>query len=34
MRHKVKGRKLNRTESHREALLNSLALSLLKHKRI
>ncbi len=34
MRHKVKGRKLNRTESHRQALLNSLTLSLLKHKRI
>lgn len=34
MRHNVKGRKLKRTASHRAALLNSLATSLLKHKRI
>lgn len=34
MRHRVKGRKLNRTSSHRAALMNSLATSLLKHKRI
>ncbi len=34
MRHRVKGRKLNRTESHRNALLRNLAASLLKHKRI
>lgn len=34
MRHNVKGRKLGRTASHRAALLNSLATSLLKHKRI
>ncbi len=34
MRHSVKGRKLGRTASHRAALLNSLATSLLKHKRI
>ncbi len=34
MRHKVKGRKLGRTASHRGALLNALATSLLKHKRI
>lgn len=34
MRHNVKGRKLNRTASHRAALLSSLATSLLKHKRI
>jgi large subunit ribosomal protein L17 len=34
MRHRVKGRKLGRTASHRSALLNSLATSLLKHKRI
>jgi large subunit ribosomal protein L17 len=34
MRHKVKGRKLNRTASHRKALLNSLTTSLLKYKRI
>lgn len=34
MRHSVKGRKLGRTASHRAALLNSLATSLLKNKRI
>ena len=34
MRHRVKGRKFNRTASHRAALMNSLATSLLKHKRI
>lgn len=34
MRHRVKGRKLKRTTSHRTALLCSLATSLLKHKRI
>lgn len=34
MRHNVKGRKLNRTASHKGALLNSLTTSLLKHKRI
>ena len=34
MRHRVKGKKLGRTSSHRAALLNSLATSLLKHKRI
>ncbi len=34
MRHRVKGRKLKRTESHRLALLRSLSTSLLKHKRI
>lgn len=34
MRHSVKGRKLGRTASHRAALLNALATSLLKHKRI
>jgi len=34
MRHKVKGRKLKRTASHRSALLNSLTISLLKYKRI
>lgn len=34
MRHSVKGRKLGRTASHRAALLNSLATSLLKYKRI
>ncbi len=34
MRHRVRGRKFNRTSSHRAAMLNSLATSLLKHKRI
>ena len=34
MRHRVRGRKFNRTASHRAALLSSLATSLLKHKRI
>jgi large subunit ribosomal protein L17 len=34
MRHRVKGRKFNRTHSHRAALLRNLATSLLKHKRI
>lgn len=34
MRHRVKGRKLKRTASHRTATLRSLATSVLKHKRI
>lgn len=34
MRHGVKGRKLKRTASHRSALLNNLATSLIRHKRI
>jgi large subunit ribosomal protein L17 len=34
MRHRVKGRKFNRTSSHRKALMGSLATSVLKHKRI
>lgn len=34
MRHRIKGRKLGRTASHRAALLSSLATALLKHKRI
>lgn len=34
MRHRVKGRKLGRTASHRSALMKSLATALLKHKRI
>ncbi len=34
MRHGVHKKKLGRTSSHRAALLNSLATSLLKHKRI
>lgn len=34
MRHRVRGRKLNRTESHRKALLRALTTSLFRHKRI
>ena len=34
MRHRVKGRKLGRTASHRSATMAALATSLLKHKRI
>ena len=34
MRHQVKGRKLNRTSSHRIALKRNLAISLIEHKRI
>ena len=34
MRHLVKGRKLNRTESHRVALKRNLAMSLIEHKSI
>jgi len=34
MRHRTKGRKLKRTASHRAALMNALATSLLRHKRI
>ena len=34
MRHQVRGRKLNRTASHRKALKRNLAMSLIEHKRI
>ena len=34
MRHSVKGRKLNRTKSHRQATLRALTTALLKHKKI
>ena len=34
MRHLKKGRKLNRTSSHRMSLLSNLSISLIKHKRI
>lgn len=34
MKHAIKGRKLNRTSSHRKAMLQNLALSLIKHQRI
>ena len=32
MKHGIKGRKLNRTSSHRKALLNNLSISLLQHE--
>ena len=34
MRHLVKGRKLNRTASHRVSMKRNLAMSLIEHKRI
>lgn len=34
MRHRVKGRQLSRTASHRKALLANLATSLFRHERI
>ncbi len=34
MEHRKKGRKLNRTASHRKALLSNLCISLIKYKRI
>ena len=34
MRHAIKGRKLNRTSSHRKSLFINLSSSLLKHERI
>jgi large subunit ribosomal protein L17 len=34
MRHQVRGRKLNRTASHRKALMMNLACSLVIHKKI
>ena len=34
MRHQKKGRKLNRTSSHRKALMSNLASSLVLHKKI
>ena len=34
MRHKVGGRKLNRTSSHRKALLRNMAAALVKHEQI
>ncbi|MCF8259527.1 MAG: 50S ribosomal protein L17 [Melioribacteraceae bacterium] len=34
MRHRLKGRKLGRTKSHRDATLNALATALFKHKKI
>ena len=34
MRHLKKGRKLNRTASHRKSLMSNMSCSLIKHKRI
>lgn len=34
MRHKVRGRKLNRTASHRKALFSNLSAQLFEHKQI
>ena len=34
MRHRLRGRKLNRTASHRKSLMRNLAISLITHKRI
>ncbi len=34
MRHQKKGRKLNRTSAHRQAMLRNMATSLFKHERI
>lgn len=34
MRHGIKGRKLNRTKSHRRALFANLAASIIKHEQI
>ncbi len=34
MRHRISGRKLNRTSSHRKALFGNLAAALIKHEQI
>lgn len=34
MRHKLGGRKLNRTSSHRKALLRNMSVALIKHEQI
>ena len=34
MRHRISGRKLNRTSSHRKALFGNMAAALLKHEQI
>jgi large subunit ribosomal protein L17 len=34
MRHKLKGRKLNRTSSHRKAMFANMAVALIKHEQI
>lgn len=34
MRHRMSGRKLNRTSSHRKAMLQNMAVALIKHEQI
>ena len=34
MRHKISGRKLNRTSSHRKAMFRNLSVALIKHEQI
>ncbi|HEX9727460.1 MAG TPA: 50S ribosomal protein L17 [Gemmatimonadales bacterium] len=34
MRHRVRGRQLSRTSSHRRAMLNNMAASLFQHERV
>ena len=34
MRHRMSGRKLNRTSAHRKAMLNNMAAALIKHEQI
>ncbi|MFV9876150.1 MAG: 50S ribosomal protein L17 [Rickettsiales endosymbiont of Dermacentor nuttalli] len=34
MRHRLKGRKLNRTTAHRNAMFSNMAVSLIKHEQI
>ena len=34
MRHRIKGRKLNRTASHRKAMLTNMAVSLIEHEQV
>ena len=34
MRHRIAGRKLGRTTSHRKAMLRNLVTSLLEHERV
>ena len=34
MKHRIKGKKLNRTSSHRKALLKNMSQALIKHEQI
>ena len=34
MRHRMRGRKLNRTSSHRKAMFSNMAMALIKHEQI